>query len=107
MPTNDFLKFRFAYWEKILDRKHSVMYLYPPPVNIRDLEDVFVKAHSSVINMIEEHAKAYITEGKEPPSAIAGPVMNFVDDIASGRTPVMRAGDYITVRNFARQKPGS
>ena len=103
MPVNQFLKVRFAYWERILDRKHWVEYLQPPLQDARELEEVFTKANAPVISMIQEHAKAYMTEGKEPPAAIAGAVLNFADDIASGRTPVLRAGDYISVRNFSKQ----
>lgn len=104
MPPSDFLRYRFAYWESILDRMHRVMYLYPPPVDVRELEDVFAKAHSHVAKIIADHAKAYMTEGKEPPAAISVAVMNFVDDVAAGRIPVLRAGDYISARNFMKQK---
>lgn len=103
MPVNEVLKFRFAYWEHILDRKHWVEYLQPPLQDIRELEEVFARANSPVISVIQEHAKAFMTEGKEPPAPIVGAVMNFVDDLASGRTPVLRAGDYISVRNFSKQ----
>ncbi len=106
MPIIEQLKYRYTYWESILERKHWVMYLYPPLADIHELEEVLAKARSPVAKVIEDHARAYMTEGKEPPAAIAGAVMNFVDDVAVGRTPVLRAGDYISVRNFLRQKPG-
>ena len=104
MPPNQQYRARLSYWETILDRKHWVEYLQPAPVDIREMEEIFTKANSAVLKVVQDNAHAYLAEGKEPPAAIAGPVMNFADDVISGRIPVLRAGDYIAVRNFMKQQ---
>ena len=104
MPINEVLSMRYKYWEAILDRKHWIEYLQPGPYDVRELKEIFTKAHTGVIQLIEEHAKAYMTQGKDPPAAIAGVVLNFADSVASGSVPVLRAGDYISAKNFMKQQ---
>lgn len=103
MPPNPYLKIRFAYWEAILDRRHTIEYLHPIPIDVSELGEIFTRAHSGVIHLIEDHAKAYMVDGKEPPAAIAGAVLNFADCLAAGQVPVMRAGDYLAAKNFMKQ----
>jgi hypothetical protein len=55
-------------------------------------------------NFMHEQLTNYIYEKKTPPAEIAAAVMNVADDILSGRDPVIRAGDYIQLQNFMRQK---
>jgi len=40
----------------------------------------------------------------KPPAEIASVVMNIADDILSEREPVIRAGDYIQLQEYMRQK---
>ncbi|ABK18111.1 hypothetical protein [Syntrophobacter fumaroxidans] len=100
---------RYQFWEEILDRKHWVMYLQPPILDLSELREVFSKAQQAELaKVIQTHTKAFMVKGKEPPAEIAGAIKNFADDIASGREVTVRAGDYIAVQNFMRaQKKAS
>ncbi len=48
--------------------------------------------------------RAHLVEGKKAPKAIAAAIMNLADDLKSGRDPVLRSGDYITLMRYARSK---
>jgi hypothetical protein len=61
------------------------------------------RATDRFFEMVREHVAAHVLEGKEPPAAIAAPIMNIADDVMSGREVGMRAGDYITLMEFARK----
>lgn len=50
----------------------------------------------------EEYVDAYIYDNKEPPTEIAGAIKNIADDVLSGREPVVRAGDYISIQNYIK-----
>jgi hypothetical protein len=100
-----YLALRYEFWHEILDRKHWVMYLYPPSFDLRDMKDLLASGRMNpVSSVIEEYTKAYMVEGKEPPMAIAGAIKNFADDIACGREVVVRAGDYIAINNYLREE---
>jgi len=47
---------------------------------------------------------AYIFEEIEPPAEIAISIKNIADDHLNGRVPVIRAGDYIAIQNYARSR---
>lgn len=53
-------------------------------------------------SIIEKHVSAYLENGTHPPDAIAGPILNIAEDVAAGRMPTLRAGDYIALQNFRR-----
>ena len=55
-------------------------------------------------DVIREHVMAYAVEGVEPPEQIAAAVMNIADDMMSGRETVIRAGDYISLMDFTRER---
>jgi hypothetical protein len=44
----------------------------------------------------------YMEKGVKPPAAIAASVINIAEDIAAGRQPTMRAGDYIALQTAYR-----
>ena len=82
-----------------------VMYLVIPDWLIKEkIELLKVRATEKFFDMVREEVMAHVFEGKEPPAAIAGPIMNIADDVMSGREVTLRAGDYITLMDFARQK---
>jgi hypothetical protein len=45
---------------------------------------------------------SYVLKQVEPPAEIASVVMNLADDHFCGRSPVIKAGDYITIQNYIR-----
>jgi hypothetical protein len=108
METKKYLAYRFEFWKEILDRKHWIMYLYPPPFELGELKEVFTGGRvNPVTKVIEKYTQAYMVDAAEPPPEIAGAIKNFADDIASGREVVVRAGDYIAIHNFVRAQKKS
>jgi len=61
------------------------------------------QATERFFNMVREHVTAHVLDGKEPPAAIAAPIMNIADDMMSGREVSLRAGDYFALMDFARK----
>lgn len=54
--------------------------------------------------LITRHMNAYLQERKMPPTEIATVILNLVDDHAAGRKLTIRAGDYISLQNYLRNK---
>ena len=52
--------------------------------------------------LVETHLTAYLEKGVAPPAAIAGAIVNIAEDVVAGRTPTLRAGDYISLQTFKR-----
>jgi len=69
-------------------------------VNHRDL--VRIKPNEKFFDMVKEHVFSFIVDGKEPPEEIASAILNVSDDVMAGREVVIRAGDYISLTNFAK-----
>ncbi len=55
-------------------------------------------------NMVHEQVMNHVIDGEEPPMQIHSAIMNIADDMMSGRDVTMRAGDYIALMNYAREK---
>ncbi len=90
---------------KLLHDPTVVMYLVIPEKMIKKYLDLAkVGPTEKFQQMVREQVLAYIHEGKEPPAEIAAAVMNIGDDMMAGRDPVIRAGDYISLMNYARSK---
>lgn len=53
--------------------------------------------------LISKHMNAYLQKGEMPPVEIAPAIMNLIDDQTAGRTMTLRAGDYISLQNYARK----
>jgi len=53
--------------------------------------------------LISKHMNAYLQKGEMPPAEIAPAIMNLIDDQTAGRTMTLRAGDYISLQNYARK----
>lgn len=104
MPPNpDLIQFRWADWIKEL--RIRVMYLYPPPIDLRDIFEFQTKGvRSRFLKEVQTHTKALLLEQKEPPAAISAAIHNFADDIAAGRDVTIRAGDYIAIQNFMKAR---
>jgi hypothetical protein len=78
------------------------MYLVLPDRLLERFADLIkTRPTEAFVAMVREHAIAYV-QGKEPPAEIATAVMNAADDMLAGRTPTIRAGDYIALMNYAR-----
>lgn len=102
-PPVELIQYQWANWIKEL--KIRVMYLYPPPVDLREIFDFQTKGvRSRFLKEVQTHVKALLLDQKEPPAAIASVIHNFADDIAAGREVTIRAGDYITMQNYLRAK---
>lgn len=106
MPrVNEMFAIRWEDWIKEL--RHRVMYLYPPPIDFKDLKELVAQGvRSRFLKEVQAHTQAYLLEGKEPPAQIASAIRNFADDIAAGREVVIRAGDYIAVQSYLKSKQG-
>ncbi|MGD8777872.1 MAG: hypothetical protein PVH88_02805 [Ignavibacteria bacterium] len=67
-------------------------------------EEMIVRPTEKFQDMIHEEVMSHVIDGKEPPEEIRTTVMNLADDMMSGREVNLRAGDYIALMNYARQK---
>jgi len=106
MPPRTIAKIKWVDLESILDRRIWVYYL----IILERLSDRFrdlieARPDARFFEVLNQHVKAYVKDGKMPPEAIAPAVMNVADDVLAGRDVQLRAGDYIALQNFIR-KPG-
>jgi hypothetical protein len=62
-----------------------------------------VQPTEKFFEMVREEVRSHL-KGKETPKEIATAIMNISDDLQSGRDPVLRAGDYIAMMDYARSK---
>jgi hypothetical protein len=92
--------------KNIFDRSDYVKYLVVNEWQRTTIDEtVFNAVTSEKFNVfVGEHVNAYIADKKMPPSEIAGAIMNIADDLFSGREPVLRAGDYISLQNYMKCK---
>lgn len=83
----------------------SVMYLVISEKLAKEFAELFkVRPTEKFFNMLHEQVMAHALEGKAPPAQIASAVMNMSDDVMAGREPVIRAGDYVALMEFARSQ---
>ena len=87
---------------KLLNRKDQVMYLVP--INEAIKKKVDVEFTEAQIEKINGYVTALVTKGKMPPAAIAPAIMNFVDDVGSGREITLKTGDYASLQGYLRTK---
>ena len=89
--------------ETIEDRRIWQYYLIIPDLMVERLSELLeVVPDERFYKVLNEHVHAYIREGVMPPEQIMSTVMNVADDVMAGRDPVLRAGDYIAMQNYAR-----
>jgi hypothetical protein len=82
-----------------------IMYLVIVDKLAKDRAELFkVRPTEKFFDMVHEQVMAHALEGKAPPAQIASAVMNISDDVMAGREPVIRAGDYMALMEFARSK---
>ena len=80
-----------------------VMYLILIEKMVRDYAElVRIKPTENFFEMVREHVIDHASTGKMPPKEIAPAILNIADDLMAGRDAVLRAGDYISLMNFAR-----
>ena len=66
-------------------------------------ELVRVKPTETFFEMVREHVIDHAVHGTMPPAQIAPAILNIADDLMAGRDMCLRAGDYISLMNFARE----
>jgi hypothetical protein len=72
---------------------------------IRELvEHVNVAIPTEVYTELANHVYAYVNEDKMPPKEIAPVVLNMAEEMMTGKSVKIRAGDYIAIQNFMRSK---
>lgn len=87
-----------------ITRKDWVKYLV-----IRDfekIEDIIIKGDPGAKfgEIVAGIVNGYMVDKKPPPREIAPAILNITDDILSGREPVLRAGDYISLQTYVRKQ---
>lgn len=68
------------------------------------IEVIETKPDERFNKIVMEHVSAWIEAGEMPPDAIAPAIMNLADDYMAGRTIQIRAGDYIALQSFVRER---
>ena len=83
-----------------------VMYLTPVPWAER-----FKKEWGDLLKVKDERFQHFVQQsvldfvaGEVIPEAIKTAVCNVADDVMAGREPVLRAGDYIALMGYAKEK---
>jgi len=85
-----------------IKRKWEVYYLGPWP--LQNIQDVINTIPSEAFyKTVATHVNAVLEDGKMPPAEISSAILNFADDIRSGRQPVIRSGDYIAIQNYVKK----
>ncbi|PWB55162.1 MAG: hypothetical protein C3F06_03120 [Candidatus Methanoperedenaceae archaeon] len=89
--------------DQIIKRKDWVKYLVMPDWHGKMIKNVIVSnLGKEFTEVAAKHVNAYIFDKKEPPAEIAGAIINIADDVLNGREPILRAGDYISLQNYAK-----
>jgi hypothetical protein len=95
---------RYWFIRQLLIKRTRVMYLIIIDKIASHYEDIIkLKTTEQFDDMVYKHVNEYATKGIIPPEEIAPAIMNIYDDMASGRDISMRAGDYISLVNFAKK----
>lgn len=103
MYYNPNLRINLAEW--IRWQKQKYMYLVVGPGDLfkqRLVDIVNVPADAGFQATVDRLVAAYIEKGEMPPEQIAPTILNLADDVMAGRDMVIRAGDYIALRNYMR-----
>lgn len=80
-----------------------VMYLILPDKFVKDYADLLkLRPTEKFFDVVHELVMDYVIEGKMPSGEVSTAIMNIADDVMAGRDATMRAGDYITLMNFAK-----
>jgi len=63
-----------------------------------------VRPSEKFFDMVHEQVMSHVIDGTEPPKEISSAIMNIADDMMAEREVSLRAGDYISLMNYARAK---
>jgi hypothetical protein len=91
--------------EIIIHWDDRIKYLIYPDLHSKVFDDKMVETmvDKKFTDHINKLVTSYLLKKAEPPAESASVVMNLADDYLSGRAPVIRAGDYITMQNYLRK----
>ncbi len=82
-----------------------IMYLIVIDKMLMKYRDMIkVRPTEKFFNMVHEQVMNHVIDGEEPPTQIHSAIMNIADDMMSRRDVTLRAGDYIALMNYAREK---
>ena len=82
-----------------------IMYLIVIDKMLMKYRDMMkVRPTEKFFNMVHEQVMNHVIDGEEPPMQIHSAIMNIADDMMSRRDVTLRAGDYIALMNYAREK---
>jgi uncharacterized protein (UPF0147 family) len=82
----------------------EVMYLIVIDQMLKKYKDLVLERPTDKFDqMVREVVMNHVIDGKEPPKQIRTAVMNVADDMMAGRDVTLRAGDYITLMEYARE----
>jgi hypothetical protein len=68
------------------------------------VEQVKIEPSKDFYDMTANLVYEYAIEGKMPPQEIATTIINLGDDLIAGNQVKLRAGDYIAIQGFLRNK---
>jgi hypothetical protein len=95
----------FVKQQLVLDRRGWVYYLILNENAAQRWGEVLeARPDERFFQVVSDHVKAYVEEGKMPPPEIETAIMNAADDYLEGRDITLRAGDYIALQSYARGK---
>ncbi len=104
-PYNPNLKFSLAEWIKLQKQKYMYLVVGPGDLFKQHLVDIVnIPADERFQKAVDQMVTAYLEKGEMPPEQIAPTILNLADDVMAGRDMVIRAGDYIALRNYMRAK---
>lgn len=91
--------------QSLIARKDWVRYLVLVNWQADKLKNVLsAPADAKFTKFVDNQVQAYIG-GTAPPKSIQTAVMNIADDMAAGRKPTLRAGDYVALQTeFQKQR---
>ncbi len=79
------------------------MYLVLGPDGFPKLRDVIdLDITERLATVLSRHVHAHVNEGEPPPREIAPAILNIAEDVLSGKSPTLRAGDYISLQQYVR-----
>ncbi len=95
---------KFSIAEEIIKRKDWVKYKTIPGWHAKVIGEKIIVSDpgKQFSEVVEKYVNAYIFKEEAPPEEIAVAIMNIADDVLNGREPVLKAGDYISIQNYAR-----
>ena len=83
----------------------EVLYLVIVDQMLKKYRDLIIeRPNEKFENMVRKEVMTHIIDGTAPPKQIRTAVLNAADDMMAGRDVALRAGDYIALMDYAREK---